>query len=407
MKRIPFSLLFLSGLFIGSPAMAGRLVVNSMQSNPVPKQAWIELVEHFKAENPDIEVEFNTYDSESYKTTIRNWLTSEAPDIVHWFAGERLNTFVSRNLLEDVSDVWDESDLGADFASSRAAVTFDGKEYAVPYGYYHWAVYYRKDLFEQFGLSEPETWDAFLHVCEVLKQNNITPITIGTKYLWTAAGWFDYLNLRINGIDFHRELMPGRVPYTDQRVRKVFEKWGELVAQDYFLPHHTSYSWQEALPPLFRGQAAMFLIGNFFTQTIPPVDADKYDSFRFPIIDPDLPIYEERALDVVAIPAIAKNKADARKFLAFVARPDVQSALNIKVGNLPPNIQAEISTDRFLMEGAASLSAAAATSQFYDRDTPPEMAKVGMKGFQEFMDRPERLDRILEQIEKTRSRVFR
>ena len=44
----------------------------------------------------------------------------------------------------------------------------------------------------------------------MLKKNGITPITIGTKFLWTAGGWFDYLNLRINGYQFHMDLTAGK-----------------------------------------------------------------------------------------------------------------------------------------------------------------------------------------------------
>ena len=35
-----------------------------------------------------------------------------------------------------------------------------------------------------------------------------------------------------------------------------------------------------------------------------------------------------------------------------------------------------------------------------------ELATVGMKGFQEFMANPDRLDRVLEDLERTRKRVY-
>jgi multiple sugar transport system substrate-binding protein len=46
-------------------------------------------------------------------------------------------------------------------------------------------------------------------------------------------------------------------------------------------------------------------------------------------------------------------------------------------------------------------------AQFFDRDAPAEMAKVGMEGFQEFMVRPENLDKILERLEKARQRIYK
>ena len=46
-------------------------------------------------------------------------------------------------------------------------------------------------------------------------------------------------------------------------------------------------------------------------------------------------------------------------------------------------------------------------AQFFDRDYPAEMAKAGMEGFQEFMVKPERMDAILERLEKVRARVYK
>ena len=120
-----------------------------------------------------------------------------------------------------------------------------------------------------------------------------------------------------------------------------------------------------------------------------------------------LPKFEDAPTDIVAIPKGAKNKADAKKFMAFVARADVQSKLNNAIGYLPPNTKAKPKPDRFLEIGAKVLASAAGTAQFYDRDNKPEMATDGMKGFQEFMVNPDRLDKILTRIDKTRKRVFK
>ena len=44
--------------------------------------------------------------------------------------------------------------------------------------------------------------------------------------------------------------------------------------------------------------------------------------------------------------------------------------------------------------------------RFYDRDTKAEMASIGMEAFQEFMVKPERLEKILERLEKARQRLY-
>ncbi|WP_421723667.1 ABC transporter substrate-binding protein [Bauldia sp.] len=387
-------------------ASANELVINANTSDPAPKAAFTQVVEDFRAANPDIDVEFNITDHEAYKTAIRGWLTAQAPDVVFWFAGNRMAAFADRGLLEDVSDVWADNNMYENFASTRDSLTIDGKQFGVPYGYYQWGVYYRKDIFDEVGLSVPETFDDLLNACAVLNENGITPVTIGTKFLWTAAGWFDYVNLRTNGLKFHIDLMLGDVPYTDDRVRATFDNWRKLIDADCFLENHTSYSWQEAQPFLYNGEAAMYLIGNFITPNFPDEVKDDMDFFQFPIIDASVPIAEDAPTDTIHIPTRAENKDNARKFLAFVAQQDQQQKINEAMLRLPPHKGAKAKDDKYLNKGAAMLSAAAGTAQFYDRDTTPEMAKIGMEGFQEFMVRPDNIDEILERLEKARQRIF-
>ncbi|HIC81191.1 MAG TPA: carbohydrate ABC transporter substrate-binding protein, partial [Kiloniellaceae bacterium] len=59
-------------------ATAGTLVINAGTSDPAPKQAFEELIERFEAENPDIEVKLNVFDHEGFKTSVRNFLSSQA-----------------------------------------------------------------------------------------------------------------------------------------------------------------------------------------------------------------------------------------------------------------------------------------------------------------------------------------
>ena len=388
-------------------ADAGTLVINSNQSDPAPKAAFEQIVADFQAANPDIEVEFNTFDHESYKTVVRNWLTSEAPDVIYWFAGERMKTFVDRGLLEDVSDVWSENGLADAMSSSLSALTVDGNQYGVPFSYYQWGVYYRTDIFEANGVTVPQTFDELVAACETIRAAGIAPVTIGTKFLWTAAGWFDYLNLRTNGLDFHLALAAGDVAYTDDRVKRTFDHWERLIDAGCFIDDHAAYSWQEAQPFLYQGEASMYLIGNFITPQFPEDVEDKMGFFQFPVIDSSVPMYEDAPIDTLHIPSRAANKEDARRFLAFVSQPDVQRELNVAINQLPPHSGAGVGDNRFLQAGYDMLNEAAGIAQFYDRDTNPEMARAGMEGFQEFMINPDRRDRILERLDRTRQRIYR
>ena len=246
-----------------STLVAGTLKITQNSSNVNTQKLWKEkIIPMFEKENPSINVEMTIYDHEAYKTAIRNFLQAEPPDVVNWFSGNRMKFFVDQGLFEDVSDVWDKHDLHSQMSSARSTVTVDGKQWGVPTYYYQWGIYYRKDIFTKYGLGVPKSWADFMHISSILKKNGVTPFAIGTKYLWTAAGWFYYIKLRTNGLDFHIYLMLGKTKYTDEGVVNTFKNWARAVDAGCFMDDHQNYSWQEAQAPLINGEAASYLIGT-------------------------------------------------------------------------------------------------------------------------------------------------
>ncbi|WP_299417233.1 extracellular solute-binding protein [uncultured Sulfitobacter sp.] len=389
-------------------AFAGELIINTDTSDPAPKKAFEEVIAGFEAENPDIKVTWNLFDHEGYKTSIRNFLTADAPDLANWYAGNRMLPYVNAGLFEAVDDVWEENGLNESLASAKGSMTIDGKIWGVPYTYYQWGVYYRKDLFEANNIAVPKNWDEFKAAGETLKAAGITPITIGTKYLWTAGGVFDYLNLRTNGYEFHMALTRGEIAWTDDRVRATMANWKELLDAGFFLENHAAFSWQEALAPMVQGEAAMYVMGNFAVAPLREAGLtdDQLGFFQFPMINSDVPMAEEAPTDTIHLTANGKNKENGKKFLAYLARADVQTQINETMGQLPINKNSSVGDDKFLQAGYEMLSNTdGGIAQFFDRDAPAEMAKAGMEGFQEFMVKPERLDKILERLEKVRMRI--
>ncbi|WP_299369336.1 extracellular solute-binding protein [uncultured Tateyamaria sp.] len=390
-------------------AMAGDLVINFDDLNPGPKKGFEDAVAQFQAENPDINVIVNINDREAHKTAIRNFLTADAPDVTSWYPGNRMAPFVDAGLFQPVDDVWADNGFNEDLAAIKATMSRDGKIWGVPYSYYQWGIYYRKDIFDLLELEEPQTWDELLAACGKMKANGVTPFTIGTKFLWTAAGVFDYINLRTNGYDVHNALTAGEIKYTDPRIVATFDNWETLINECGFVDNHASMSWQDAIAPFANGDAAMYVMGNFSVDGYKNagLTEDQIDFMPFPTIDPSVAPAEEAPADAFFIPANAKNVEDAKKFLAFVARPDVQTQWNKTIGQLPINSKADISDDKFIQEGFALLNSATGLAQFFDRDAPAAMAKAGMEGFQEFMLDPSKKMAILERLDTVQEEVYK
>ena len=392
---------------LASPAArADSIIVNADTSGAQPKAAFQEVVKQFEAANPDTQVVLNVYDHESYKQSLPNWLTSAPPDVVLWYTGTRMRQFVQPGLLADVSALW-TAPMRQAFGNTAVDLVSDGgKQYAVPYTQYQYGLYYRGDIFKKAGVGPIATWDDLLGACDKLNAIGVAPIDLGSKDLWPTAAWFDYLDLRINGYAAHMALMSGKASYLDAKVRDVFAHWKQLLDRKCFVPNHPELSMQESQAVLFQGRAAMMLIGNFITENFSPEMQEVMQFEPFPTITPGVADAEEAPMDSVSIPQGAKNKAGAMKFLAFMMQPDVQTMINRYEKQIPANEQAQVIDDRFLVEGRKLLDASPDHAQFFDRDTNEALATLAMKGFQEFMVQPARLDHILADIERARLRIY-
>ncbi|QQC67030.1 extracellular solute-binding protein [Paraburkholderia ginsengisoli] len=372
------------------------------------RSTWQDAFDKFKKANPDVDLKVTYITEEAYKVQMGGWLATDPPDVVSWHDGERMAYYAQRGLLEDLSSDWSKNGWSQQYASVKEASTYKGKQYAAPLGYDAYGFFYRKDLFEKAGIkSEPKTWDEFLEANRKLKAIGVAPIAVAARDSWTLAAWFDYLNLRINGNEFHQKLMAGEIPYTDPRVKKVYTTWKTLIDDHYFIDNALSYDLDSIAPFLASGKASMMLMGTFFSAGLPPSIKPQIGFFRFPVIDANVPMAEDGPVNVLLIPAKAKNKADARKLLAFMEQPQINAELAKGWGQLPSNSQAAEPEDAISKVGFQTLAnTKGGIAQFYDRDMQKEMADEGMKAMQQFYSDPSQLDAVLARLEATRKRIY-
>ena len=391
--------------------LSGTLRIASDMSNPAPRAVIEGLVADFGEMHPDLEIELTVVDREAWKTQIRNSLSADPPDVINWYAANRMTPYVEAGLFMDISDWWEAGDYEG-LESVRGAMTLNDAQWGIPYTYYQWGIYYREDIFNELGLEEPATFEEEIANCQVIVDSGRACYAIGSRFLWTAGGWFDYLNMRTNGFDFHMALARGEVEWTDERVRETFANWRRLIDMGAYVEDHQNYSWQEALPFVVNGEATAYLIGNFAVPHLREAGLgdDQIDFYQFPVITEGLPMGEDAPTDTFHVAAGAQNVEAARAFLAYVASPEVQTEINgpDALGQLPVNANSEVADDEFLQQGFTMLSqnAEGGIAQFFDRDFPAEMAAIGMEGLQEFMVFPDNLDDILGRLEAARQRIY-
>ncbi|AWI61457.1 ABC transporter substrate-binding protein [Sinorhizobium fredii] len=398
----------LAGMALGCPALAQskELSIISNIGNAAQRDVLQRIASEYQKAT-GVTVTINNMDHEAHKTAIRSYLVVGAPDLCFWFSGNRMKAFVKRDLFDDISDLFERENYKSVLGPSTGAVTVDGKQYGLPLGGLLWGMFYRKDVFAEKGWTPPATIDELLALGEKAKSAGMIPVSMGTKEMWPAAGWFDHMNLRINGLDKHMALMDGKMSYTDPAMLPVFDKWAELINADLFSPNHTSFGWEQAAAALAQKKAAMMDLAGFVKYGFPEDQVDQIAFAPFPEIVSGLARYEDFALNSIHVPKNAKNKENARAFLAYFYKPENLSSFLETESAVPPRSDCPPSKDPLVNAATEALKTVIGSAQYYDRDTDPDMAQEGLKGFQEFMVKPDRRDQILERLEGTRKRIFK
>lgn len=394
----------LCGLATGATWARETLVLHFMVSSGAQRTAWVDLVQGFAAAHPDIRVIHKEFAQEKYKQEFERYLTDDKVDIAFWFAGERMRTLVNKGLLAPLDPEF--VNTIATPALARAPLlggVVNGQHYAFPVTYYPWGFFYRKSTFARLGLVPPQDWAGFLRVCESLKAAGITPTAVGAQAGWPAAAWFDYINLRSNGLEFHQKLLRGEVAFSDPRARQVLEQWKTLLERGYFLDKTRGTEWDSVLPFLYREQVGMVLLGGFAGAKFAGSPfANDIGFFAFPRIQARIPTAEDAPLDVLVLPTRGANRAAAHRFLRYLATQPALNRFNDAGATFSPLARGQSSTDPLFRSSKAVLDAASGLSFYFDRDAPADLIQPAFVAFQQFLQPPHDVDAAIRSLTSKR-----
>ncbi|ORT57544.1 extracellular solute-binding protein [Streptomyces sp. CB03238] len=169
----------------------------------------------------------------------------QAPDLVQ-AEYQALPTLVSNDALADISKeagdaekafapgVWQQVTLGTDAV------------YALPQDSGPMMFYYRTDLFKQYGLTVPTTWDEFAATARALKKK--APDKALTTFSSSDSGLFAGLAQQAGAKWWTTEGEKWKVDIDDAATRKVTGFWGGLVKEGAIdnQPMYTP-AWNKAL----------------------------------------------------------------------------------------------------------------------------------------------------------------
>ena len=165
---------------------------------------WNALTESYMAEHPNVKIETEVIPNEAYKEKIRIMLGGDdMPDLFFTWDGEWVKRFADSGAIADLTPYLEEDPEFRDSFNQGILTTgqVDGKQYSLPIRTCVNFMLYNTEIFEQYNLEVPTTWDEFMDVCETLKSNGVTPIAMGDGEQWAAAHYIAALNVQLVPFD--------------------------------------------------------------------------------------------------------------------------------------------------------------------------------------------------------------
>lgn len=208
--------------------------------------------------------------------------------------------------LSDCDNI-DMDALQAAYGGSLADYTIDGEVYGFLFkSGMKGTVWYNPKAFDAAGYEVPETYDDMIALSDQIVSDGGTPWSVaefadgGTGF--PGSDFIQQFLIKESGPEVYDQVASGEIPYTDDRVKSAWEKYGKIVLTDGYVvggpTQALATTFSEGSLPLFADppEAYMHYLGafnsGFITDTslgFPDglVAGEDFDFFPFPSINPD------------------------------------------------------------------------------------------------------------------------
>ncbi len=189
-------------------------------------------VDAWAAEN-DVQVEYSQTGNfnQLINTRVQG---NDAPDVALFPQPGIMRDIAEQDLLADLSDVVDQSELDAHVQGVLETGQLDGTQYAVPMSInVKSIVFYPKQAFEAAGYTIPETYDDLVALTEEIQSTGTTPWCFGIESEaatgWPATDWVENLMVINNGADTYNQWVNHEIPFDDPAVAETLQQMEELL----------------------------------------------------------------------------------------------------------------------------------------------------------------------------------
>ena len=247
----------------------------------------LKTLAEFEAAHPEIKLEVEWYEANQWKDAGESLALSDSlPDVFYWNAGGVLWNLVSSGDILDITPYLTDEIKDQLIGGALANMTFDGKVYQLPYTNACSCLYCNTELFDQYNVKIPETWDELIEAVKVFKENGVTPMTVGGKDQWPTNMYTDIIALRFVGDAACRACYyktEGATFKTDDWLEGL-EAFKTLIDLGAFPDDAASLTRDESEVAYFQGKIPMYVHGQWFSGSLSAEMQQKVKAVKFPAV---------------------------------------------------------------------------------------------------------------------------
>lgn len=299
----------------------------------------------YQKSHPDVNIVFESFPNEAYKTQLQVALTGSAPpDVFFNWAGEDAARLVRDGLALDLTDM--ESGFKHTLSESwLSAFEYDDRIYGVPTEANSKYFYYDPAFFAQHELTPPTTFDGLLNLCRQIRtiDPNMVPWPLGNSERWKLNHVITMLNERVMGqeateADYDLSAPPADL-FTNPGYVEAWQKVVDLKEAGCFqdAPNATS---PEASRSMFAaGVSPMIYCGTWCHNIFRDEGFSDFAMFRFPAIeggagDPGAGFLSAQGY---MISAKSQHKQEAIDWVSFLVSDEIAAKSAEVLGIIPSN----------------------------------------------------------------------
>ena len=349
--------------------------------------SWLAAKEKFEETHPGVTVEMdNTRGFEQIRQTASMVLNSdEAPDVMEYNKGNATAGLLSQQgLLTDMTEEvekrgWDKILTGGMQTTSRYenGVMGSGAWYGITnYGEFV-MVYYNKDLFAQYGVEVPTTYDEFVAAMDTFVAAGLIPVATGaTEYPAQQVFYELVLSKADEALINAYELYQGDVDFHDEAFTFGAEEMANWVEKGYIDKNSTSLGAEDMGLAFESGEYPMMISGSWwYGRLMTEITNFDWGIFLFPgnTYNPG------SGGNLWIIPENSENKDLAYDWIDATLDPEVQAIMG-NAGGIPVNADLTAITDPKVQELVAAFNEFSPGAAFYP-DWPAAGLYDGLVGF--------------------------